>query len=199
MGLLTNLVLLAAAAAGVTADTADVAAPAVPSITSITYSGTGCTSDPKLTGGFNDATLSFSAFNTNLPGATTQTANCQVHLEAKGASPGWQVALQTTRVRGHAVLAPGTTLNHYTTVYFSENAGNTDTIQTSFSNSGDGTVDQLVSLAGSAGTDKVWSSCTGSDGFTGILNINFRSALVGDGTASFKTNTEEWDLVWRRC
>lgn len=74
-----------------------------------------------------------------------------------------------------------------------------DTIQTSFSNSGSGTVDQSVALTGSAGTEKVWSPCTGSDGYTGILNINFRSALVGDGNASFKTSTEEWDLVWRRC
>jgi hypothetical protein len=50
-----------------------------------------------------------------------------------------------------------------------------------------------------ADASKVWSPCTGSDGYTGIMNINFRGALTGDGKAQFVADTEQWDLEWRRC
>ena len=66
------------------------------------------------------------------------------------------------------------------------------------SNNGDSTLNQAVTLVAKA-DDKVWSPCTGDNGYTGILNVNFRGALAGDGKAYFEANTEEWDLVWRRC
>jgi hypothetical protein len=217
MGLLSNLALLLTAASAVAADPA--APSTAPKITSITFSGNGCQRDPKFSGSFSDPTLTFYNFAASLPGAN-QTVNCQVHLQASGASAGWQVALKTNVVKGHVVLSPGTTLTHYTTVFFSQDAAKTvsldlhklllgvaltdsdceqDTISGSISNNGDKTYNEAVTLVSKADGSKVWSPCTGSDGYTGIMNINFRGALTGDGKAYFEANTEEWDLEWRRC
>lgn len=121
MGLLSHLTVFLTAASAVAAEAA---APAVaPKITSITYSGSGCVKDPKFSGSFTDPTLTFSNFAAALPG--NQTVNCQVHLQASGASPGWQVAVNRNVVKGHVVLTPGTSLTHYTTVYFSQDAART--------------------------------------------------------------------------
>ncbi|KAK3309757.1 uncharacterized protein B0T15DRAFT_388053 [Chaetomium strumarium] len=203
MGLLSQLtVVLAAAthtalAAPAPADVsgADIATPR---ITSITFSGNGCARDPKFSGNFNNPSVTFTDFAAASPGAN-QTLNCEVHLQATGASPGWQVALSRNTVKGYVVLPPGTALNYYTTSYFSQDAGKTCTLRGSVSNTGSGTVNQGVTLVSSAGGDKAWSPCTGSDGYTGILNVNFRGALTGDGRAYFEAQTEEWDLEWRRC
>ncbi|KAH6650399.1 hypothetical protein F5144DRAFT_43757 [Chaetomium tenue] len=193
MGILSNILLLTAASAAM----ADTAAPATPKITSITFSGNGCAKDPKFSGGFNDPTVTFSSFAASLPG--TQTLNCQAHLQATGASPGWQVSLKTNVIKGRVLLTPGTSLTHYTTVFFSQDAARSDTISGTVSNNGDGTVNEGVTLVAKADASRVWSPCTGSDGYTGIMNINFRGALTGDGKAQFVADTEEWDLEWRRC
>lgn len=121
MGLLSHLTVFLTAASAVAAEAA---APAVaPKITSITYSGSGCVKDPKFSGSFTDPTLTFSNFAAALPG--NQTVNCQVHIQASGASAGWQVAVNRNVVKGHVVLTPGTSLTHYTTVYFSQDAART--------------------------------------------------------------------------
>ncbi|KAK4098789.1 hypothetical protein N658DRAFT_517764 [Parathielavia hyrcaniae] len=196
MGILSHLALLLAAASAVAAE-----APTpgtAPQITSITYSGSGCHKDPKFSGSFDDPTVTFHHFAASLPGAN-QTVNCQVHLQAKGASPGWQVALKSNKVKGHLVLRPGTTLTYYTTVFFSQDAAKTDTMAGSLSNKGDKTYNEAVTLVAKADGTKVWSPCTGSDGYTGIMNINFRSVLAGEGRAYFEANTEAWDVEWRRC
>jgi len=193
MGILSNLLLLTAASAAM----ADTAAPATPKISSITFSGSGCARDPKFSGSFNDPTITFSSFAASLPGS--QTLNCQVHLQATGASPGWQVSLKTNVIKGRVYLTPGTSLTHYTTVFFSQDAARSDTISGTVSNDGDGTVNEGVTLVAKADASRVWSPCTGSDGYTGIMNINFRGALTGDGKAQFVADTEEWDLEWRRC
>jgi hypothetical protein len=59
-----------------------------------------------------------------LPGGN-QTLNCEVHLQATGVGSGWQFALSRNQVKGFVSLGPGTQLTHFTTVYFSQNAGNT--------------------------------------------------------------------------
>lgn len=117
MGFLSNFVLLMAA-------TAAVADPSTPKIASIKFSGNGCLKDPKFSGSFDAPRLTFSNFAAALPGSN-QTVNCQVHLQTQGSTPGWQVALKSNVVKGHVVLSPGTTLTHYTTVYFSQDAAKT--------------------------------------------------------------------------
>lgn len=103
---------------------ADVATPN-PRITSISFSGSGCAKDPKFSGSLNDATITYNDFAISLVSPRNRTANCQVHLQAAGAGAGWQVALSKNVVKGHAVLPPGTQLSHYTTTFFSQDAGNT--------------------------------------------------------------------------
>ncbi|KAK4129057.1 hypothetical protein N657DRAFT_639604 [Parathielavia appendiculata] len=196
MGILSHLALVLTAASAVAAEAATPGSP--PQITSITYSGNGCQRDPKFSGSFNDPTVTFYNFAASLPGAN-QTVNCQVHLQAKGASPGWQVALKSNVIKGHVVLGPGTTLTHYTTVFFSQDAAKLDTVSGSISNNGEKTYNEGVTLVAKADASKVWSPCTGSDGYTGIMNINFRGSLTGEGKAYFEANTEAWDVEWRRC
>lgn len=200
MGILTlSTALLATAAAAVVSADASLQAPAaLPRISSISFSGNGCIKDPQHYGGFSDPTFKFNSFAASLPG-TSRTLNCEVHIVATGASPGWQVALASNNVKGHVVLAPGTQLDYFTTVFFSEAASKTGTVRGRISNSGEGTINQPVTLVSNTGANKVWSQCTGGDGSPGILNVNFRGALTGDGKAYFEANTESWDLEWRRC
>ncbi|KAK4167109.1 hypothetical protein QBC43DRAFT_204568 [Cladorrhinum sp. PSN259] len=175
------------------------AAPAAGArISSIQYSGNGCLRDPKVSGGLADPTFTYQNFAASLPG-TNQTLNCEVHLSFTGTGAGWQVALNQNNVRGHVVLGAGTRLDYFTTVFFSESAAKTSTVRGSITNSNDGTLDQGVTLVNNLGGNKVWSQCTGSSGYTGILNVNFRGALSGSGRAYFEALTENWDLEWRRC
>jgi hypothetical protein len=122
MGILSHLTVLLAAVYPLVAS--ETATP-TPKITSITYSGSGCASDPKLAGDFNDPTFTYQDFSLTLSSVESRTANCQVHLQASGAGAGWQVALTRNVVKGHVYLTPGDTLNYYTTVYFSQDAANT--------------------------------------------------------------------------
>jgi hypothetical protein len=121
MGFLSQLTVLLAAASAVAAEA--VPANAAPQITSIKFSGNGCTKDPKFSGNFNNPTITFQDFGVSSSG--DKTANCQVHLQATGASPGWQVAIKKNAVKGHLVLSPGSSLTHYTTIFFSHDAANT--------------------------------------------------------------------------
>jgi hypothetical protein len=178
------------------ATAADSVAPAA-RVSSIQYSGNGCLRDPKYSGGLADPTFTYSNFAASLPGAN-QTLNCQVHLEVTGAGSGWQVALSQNAVRSHVVLTPGTRLDYFTTVFFSDAASKTSTVRGHIK-SDDGTLDQSLTLVNNLGGSKVWSQCTGSSGYTGILNVNFRGALSGNGKAYFEALTENWDLEWRRC
>lgn len=121
MGLLSNLAVLLAAASAASA--ADPAPADAPKITSITYSGSGCPNNAKFSGSFSDPVVTFPNFVASLPG--NQTVACQVHLQASGASAGWQAAISRNTVKGRVSLSPGTALTYYTTVYFSQDAANT--------------------------------------------------------------------------
>ncbi|KAK3694391.1 hypothetical protein B0T22DRAFT_452367 [Podospora appendiculata] len=176
--------------------------PAAPKIASVAYSGNGCPRNIKQYGDFNDPTFKFTDFNLSYPGPTTQTLNCQVMIQTTGASPGWQVAVSDNWVRGHVYLEPGTALDFLTTVYFSQSASQTASVRGRINNrDGSSTLDQSVTLHNDLTSSRVWSPCTGSDGTTGILNVNFRGVLTGDGSskAHFEASTENWDLDWRRC
>jgi hypothetical protein len=97
---------------------------ALPQIKSITFSGSGCPSDPKWSGSFNDLQISFGEFGARLPGDRSTVA-CQVHIQGTGGSPGWQVALKETWITGHVWLQPGTKLEYLTTSFFSQDAART--------------------------------------------------------------------------
>lgn len=126
MGLLSHLTALLLAAATASSSLIPAAASPSPRISSISFSGNGCPKDPKHSGGFTDPTFTYHGFALALPGAN-RTANCQVHVQATtgAGAAGWQVALRTNSVRGHVVLSPGTRLEYYTSVFFSQEAGKT--------------------------------------------------------------------------
>ncbi|KAK4454545.1 hypothetical protein QBC34DRAFT_375054 [Podospora aff. communis PSN243] len=171
----------------------------LPQIKSITFSGSGCPSDPKWSGGFNDLQISFGEFGARIPG-DRGTVNCQVHIQGTGGSPGWQVALKETWVTGHVWLQPGTKLEYLTTSFFSQDATKTNTQRGEKKNDGKGSINEDVVLYTDLSRGQVWSQCFGGDGYTGIFNVNFRGVLSGDGgRASFEAQKQQWRLDWRRC
>jgi hypothetical protein len=102
----------------------------LPSITSITFSGNGCPQDDSptvLNPDFISPLFQLpSSFRASTPAsAADKTRNCQAHLQATGASPGWQVALRDVWVRGFVILERDAMLGSYLTAYFSQDAANT--------------------------------------------------------------------------
>ncbi|KAH8163586.1 hypothetical protein CIB48_g4673 [Xylaria polymorpha] len=152
----------------------------LPKVTSLTYSGSGCPSSSpgvERTGaGFGDIGFQLNSFQASLPSIETANTNCQVHMQASSAPAGWQVGIQSATVKGHLVLDPSASVTWYLTSYWSENAGTTSTISGTISNTGSSRLDADVSRSANAGA-VAWSDCTTSDGFLGILNVNFRVAL----------------------
>ena len=70
----------------------------------------------------------------------------------------------------------------------------------SYTNDGSGTISQDVVLYNDLSDTRVWSPCLGSDGYTGILNVNWRGALTGNGNrASFDAWYQSWEVDWRSC
>ncbi|KAF2106908.1 hypothetical protein BDV96DRAFT_590193 [Lophiotrema nucula] len=171
------------------------APPASPRITSLKISGTGCPNDSgsvkSSTGSLGDsASFSF----TQLKGDSTD--NCEVHIQSTGGSSGWQVAVKEVVYAGNVNLKPGTQLDTFTQVYWSEKAGDTTTFTGHLTCAGP-EIKDYVTIRQST-TDLTWSKCTGSDGNPGILNVNARPAISGDsGNYDFKTAT--WNLTWRQC
>ncbi|RYP43372.1 hypothetical protein DL769_011519 [Monosporascus sp. CRB-8-3] len=69
----------------------------MPHISSVSYSGTGCPSSAPgvvRSGGFADPAFRLGEFEARVPDGA-QTEHCQVHVQAAGASPGWQLGLES--------------------------------------------------------------------------------------------------------
>ncbi|KAL5119324.1 hypothetical protein ACEQ8H_002811 [Pleosporales sp. CAS-2024a] len=172
------------------------APPSAPTITKLVFSGTGCPNDSASvkadTGTLGDsAGLSFTALQGN------DTDNCAVHLQAAGATPGWQAAVSQITYAGDVNLRGNSELDTYTQVFWSENAGNTGTLTGSLRCAGPEIKDYITVQSNAA--DLKWSQCTSGDGGSpGTLNVNFRPVVQGDyGTYDFKHAS--WTLVWRKC
>ncbi|KAF2962841.1 hypothetical protein GQX73_g10734 [Xylaria multiplex] len=180
-----------------------------PRITSLSYSGNGCpSSSPAVerTGaGFSDVGFKLNGFQASLPGIETSTTNCQVHLQATGCTSGWQVGIQSATIKGHLVLDPSASITWYLTSYWSENAATTNTISGTVTNTGSSRLSQDITRSANAGI-VAWSPCAKSDGFLGILNVNFRVALDAPGNQygyfgkdADTATAESWNYVWRQC
>ncbi|KAK8079772.1 hypothetical protein PG997_007590 [Apiospora hydei] len=171
--------------------------PVAVSGAAVVYSGDGCPSSApavdKSGDGFDDVSFRLNAFAVSSADVYSSTANCEVHVQASGASAGWQVGVSDVYVRGRLVLDPGAQMDFYVTV------------RGSLKNTGSSRTDQIATAHGSIPGDRVaWGPCTGSAGDIGILNVNFRTALQGGGYGSFggkgaDSAVESWDYVWRRC
>ncbi|RYP12718.1 hypothetical protein DL767_011141 [Monosporascus sp. MG133] len=186
----------------------------MPHISSVSYSGTGCPSSAPgvvRSGGFAEPAFRLGEFEARVPDGA-QTEHCQVHVQAAGASPGWQLGLESVTVRGHVVLDPGAAVDYYVTSFFSQDADRTVTIKGTIPNDGDGRLDRdVASTTRIPGSNIVWGPCTreGSGGDVGLLNVNFRVALQtggGDKYAYFGRGgvdnalpAESWTYAWRRC
>jgi hypothetical protein len=145
--------------------------------------------------------------------ASDNTNNCEIHVQSTGGSAGWQVGVQAVTYSGDLTLKPGTQLDAYTQIFWSDKAAETVS-QTSFP-----CVELLLTKRQSVLTGHItcagpeirdsftlrqstdapkFSKCTGDDGNPGILNVNARPVISGnDGAYNIKSAT--WNFVWRKC
>lgn len=100
------------------------APPVSPKIYDFQFSGNGCPHDSgsvKATSAVLDDSISFTFGQIK----GDDTSNCGIHLQAKGGSEGWQVAIKEVVYTGTVSLKPGSELDTITQVFFSEDASAT--------------------------------------------------------------------------
>ncbi|KAG6362688.1 hypothetical protein INS49_007781 [Diaporthe citri] len=175
----------------------------VGTVTQFRYSGNGCTQGSNSvtrSGGWVSQTYKFSQFEADtITAGTPTTENCELHFQGAGLSPGWQVSLAEADVTGKLVLAPDAKVNYYWQVYWSDDAADTLALQGTIDNTGGKNKITNNNYTVKANvTDSLWSQCIGADGNPGILNVNFRVAIVGDGS-SFDVDTETLNYKFRKC
>lgn len=198
----------------------------VGSVTQFRYSGNGCTQGSNSvtrSGGWVTQTYKFSQFEADTISTTTpSTENCELHFQGAGLTPGWQVSLSDAEVTGKLALAPDAKVNYYWQVYWSDDATDTVSLDHAIADASEGNNMKLthftqLTLQGAIDntggkskitnnnytikanvTDSLWSQCIGADGNPGILNVNFRVAVVGDAS-SFDVDTETLRYQFRRC
>ncbi|USP77458.1 hypothetical protein yc1106_04732 [Curvularia clavata] len=171
------------------------APPTSPTITRLVFSGSGCPNDSGSVK-FDSNTLGDTAgiAFSQLKGDSTD--NCAVHIQSAGASAGWQVAVRQVDYVGDVVLKGNSELNTFTSIFWSESAGDTGVLTGGLTCDGPEMKDYVT--VRSSTSDLKWSKCTGQDGNPGILNVNFRPVIQGDyGTYDFKH--AGWKLEWRKC
>ncbi|OCL13229.1 hypothetical protein AOQ84DRAFT_283578 [Glonium stellatum] len=170
----------------------------VPRISSLQFSGSGCPNSSGSVRSSGDALGDTQCFTFSQLGSDT-TENCEIHVQGTGASSGWQVAVQGVTYKGDVRLTPGTQLDYFTQIYWSENAAATATLSGHVICAGPNAVKDAVTIQQTvAASDAAWSKCIGDDGNTGILNVNFRPAVSGND-GHFDFNSADWNFQWRRC
>lgn len=104
------------------------APPSAPQIYNVDYAGNGCAApgSVKSTSGTlgDSASFTFSSLKGD------DTNNCGIHVQAKGASEGWQVAIGAIEYRGTLTLKPGSSLDSYSQIFWSDNASKTVSVST---------------------------------------------------------------------
>lgn len=122
--LLPTLLLPVALANSLTTPSTPTANPGA--ITQIVYSGPGCPSNsvstPPASIGYNTQVFSFHDF------VTSDTQNCELHIQGSGLSPGWQVSLAELDVVGSLRREGGggaAAVRWFWQVYWSDNAADT--------------------------------------------------------------------------
>ncbi|KAF2181107.1 hypothetical protein K469DRAFT_590376 [Zopfia rhizophila CBS 207.26] len=169
----------------------------VPKVTSLQFSGSGC---PSSSGSVHssEALLGDTQSFTFGQLGSDSTENCEIHLQGSGASSGWQVAIKEVTYKGDVRLKPGTQLDYFTQIFWSDRAADTTTLSGHITCTGPDFKEPVTLLQTVPASNPAWSKCIGDDGNTGILNVNFRPVISGnEGHFDFKSAT--WNLQWRKC
>ncbi|KAI0110302.1 hypothetical protein F4814DRAFT_426521 [Daldinia grandis] len=182
-----------------------------PVIQSVSFSGNGCPQNggkKQVSGGWQHFAFTLPDFAASYGGSKPKSVNCQAHMNLGGGEPGWQVALKDVWTRGHVELEPEVKLTQYITAYYSQDAANTiSTAQTVTSPSNSSLTRDITIHASIPKESAVWSPCVRSNGYFGILNVNFRIAFTSPNSASYgyfgggknSTVSEKWAWARRRC
>jgi len=178
--------------------------PSLPAISSWTYAGSGCRGDSnvvKTGSGWGDLGFEFPdtlKATSGSPGSSTK--NCLISLQGTGAPAGWQVAVESVPISGHATVQPGDKVEYLLT---SNWAGEQPTGQArdGTTNTGDALLDSDVSYVATIPADGLaWSKCFTSSGDTGILTINLRTITTMSKTGdSHSFAADKINFAWRQC
>jgi len=207
-------------------------APAVlPNITSWSYAGSGCprTSAVTKTGaGWGELGFEFPASLNAISGTPSgSTKNCLVLLQVADATPGWQVAVESVAITGHATVQPGDKVEYLLTTFWAGlqptgvrlpplsrltgplpsytvpagQANERQTVRDGTTNAESTVLDSPVSYVAAIPTAGLaWSECIGADGSLGILSINLRSITPMSKVGdAHGFLTDKVNFVWRKC
>jgi len=105
--------------------------PMLPEVTSMSFAGNGCPQGTAevVTGNTSWTDWSFSLHKFNPEDSqgrdpVDRTQNCGVHANIITRSPGWQLAVRATSMRGFASLSNGSAMTAFSTVFWSQDASN---------------------------------------------------------------------------
>ncbi|KAG8159676.1 hypothetical protein KVR01_010313 [Diaporthe batatas] len=162
-------------------------------ISKVQYSGNGCPQGTVSTSISSDktvVTLGFDGFQTYIgPGTSIKdrTKNCQIHLTLSYPA-GYSFAVVDSTYHGYAQLEAGVTGTFFSQYYFSSDASNTCTTQSSIAGGGVWADGQVYTKQDVVPTPNyVKSKC----GQTEILNVNNRVALSSTDTNAFGQLTDD--------
>ncbi|KAI0160839.1 hypothetical protein GGR52DRAFT_148748 [Hypoxylon sp. FL1284] len=182
-----------------------------PVIRSVSFSGNGCPQDggtKNVSGGWQHFAVTLPDFAVSYGGTKPKSANCQAHMSLEDGEPGWQVALRDVWTKGHLELEPAVKLTQFITVYFSQNAADSVSTTQTVTSPADSKLSKDITIHSSIPRERtVWSPCSGSAGYFGLLNVNFRIAFTSSDTNSYgfyggsrnSSVNERWGWIWRRC
>ncbi|KAJ4394449.1 hypothetical protein N0V93_003667 [Gnomoniopsis smithogilvyi] len=159
-------------------------------VTQFVYSGSGCTQGSNSVAvsststGYTVQVYTFDEFT------TSDTQNCELHFQGSGLSAGWQVSLTEFDAVGSAKGAVSAVW-WFWQAYWSDDAADTLTLSGAIENPAG------TSLVKANVTEPLWSQCIGASGNPGILNVNFRVVVTGEG--SFEVDKEMLKYQFRRC
>ncbi|KAI9148031.1 hypothetical protein HJFPF1_11852 [Paramyrothecium foliicola] len=170
--------------------------PANPAISAVTHSGNGCPQDSDVEVFNGGRSFKIHDFSAKAPGVDT-TQNCALHFNVAGVA-GWQVSVKHATVRAYAQIPLKAGLNYWFTYFWSDDADNTSAVSSSWTNEEGAVNGQLVLELDVPESKRAWSRC----GKGGILNPNFRAAIVDQGyfgTRGQVVTTETLTYAWREC
>jgi hypothetical protein len=207
---LTSLLLLPAVVLGRVLTYQDTPPDQI-TIASVQHSGNGCpqgTVSTTISPDRTVITVGFDGFQTYIgPGTSImdRSKNCQLHLTLNYPG-GYRFAIADSTYHGYAQLDDGVTGTFFSTYYFSSDAANTCTTQTSIQGGGVWAAGQVYTKEDLVpAANSVSSPCGGS---SAILNLNNRIALSSSNPQASGMITDDDRTValtqqihidWRRC
>ncbi|KAF3352251.1 hypothetical protein VDGD_01213 [Verticillium dahliae] len=171
-------------------------------VRSVVHSGKGCPQDTKVSWSSADEAFVFTFHDFSETLAAGTTTACQVHVQIDEGEAGKTLLVEDATLRGGLYVSPVTKAEFLTVAFWSENASDSTSKESTIA-AGAGPISRNVAVSQSL---DFASRCVGSDGYVGILNVNFRIVAQGSGKVTFGRErgsgapvTEVLKYKWQSC